>query len=676
MSKLLKWIPVLVFAAAFTTYLLTLTPTVDFIDSGELAAVASTLGIAHPTGYPLFTLIGHLFSRLPVAPTVIARLNIMSALFAALGAGAFTLLIRTVLRVTAEIREKAGRPLVGRRKGKRAEREGKGRGLRSPDTPFRPELEWLAGGTAGLLLCWASVFWETGTTFEVYSLHALFGILLIYLAVRYAAEEKPPRETRLGLLFFFVLGLSLANHLTTGLFFPAFILLLGAKYISRKTSPVRIVLLMLPALIGFLFYLYLPIRAAGHPRVMWGEPSTLSALWDNFTVADFRSRLFSHQSEGETLLDFFIRFPARTGFLAVPLILWGMRVLYRRSKKYFLFVLAIFIPSVLYAATYNVGDNIFYFTPAYISLLIYAGAGAYGFYRAICRSPRARRLIPVLMMILALPALFLNYRKVDQSNNYFVEDFVHNMFSAIEPNAILFALDCQILIHPLYYYQNVEGFRDDVLVLPNHALQKGWFANRLRDHYPRVYQRSAGAIEDYRMYLERFNKGEVRDARELDRRYYRMLDSIIEQNYDRRPIYITSEFNPDQNPAFHPGYYRIPEGLCWRLYRKGDPVREFPYREFAYRELGYPHKDADAIRHAYMYMLNERAKYEAFRGNFQTALRWNDQALRVYPGKEMLSDRYNGTWVVPNRFREVTRTREEILKKAKEQGKVISPAKL
>jgi hypothetical protein len=43
---------------AFLVYLKTLAPSVTFIDSGELAAVACTLGIAHPTGYPLFTLLG------------------------------------------------------------------------------------------------------------------------------------------------------------------------------------------------------------------------------------------------------------------------------------------------------------------------------------------------------------------------------------------------------------------------------------------------------------------------------------------------------------------------------------------------------------------------------------------------------------------------------------------
>ena len=655
MLKYFRIIPVVIFLIAFVIYLLTLTPTVDFIDSGELAAVCATLGIAHPTGYPLFTLIGHLFSRLPVAGTVIGRLNIMSALFAALGTGLFTVLVKEILGITAAV------GLKKRGKKRRERRSEAGKDKEGAELLLSEKLQWMAAAAAGLLLCWAAIFWEVGTTLEVYSLHALFTVLLLYLAVKYASENDPKREFHLGLLFFFVLGLSLANHLTTGLLFPAFLLLFLVKYISERTPVSRIMLVMLPVLIGIGFYLYLPIRAGSRPVIMWGEPTTLRAIWDNLTVADFSSRLFAHQSEGETLLDFFLRFPGRVGYLPIPLIIWGMVLLYKKSKSYFFFIVAVFIPAILYAATYNVGDNIFYFNPGYISLLIFGGVGVYGLFQFIQRKFRVLWPVMLLIIVIPLPELVLNYPRVDKKENYFVEDYIHNIFSAIEPNAILFALDCQIILHPLYYYQTVEHFRDDVLVLPNHGLQKGWFANRLKDHYPEIYRKSAREIEDYRAYL---NRGEAADPLVLDKKYYTMLFSIISHNPER-PIYITSEFNPVGNPYFHPGYYRIPEGLCWRLYREKETPREIPYREFSYRELTYPHKDADAVRHAYMYMLNERGKYEASRGNYDLALRWIDQALRVYPGAELLSDRYNGTWVVPNRFQKIKETREKVLREVK-----------
>ena len=73
----------LVFFISFVVYLKTLSPTVGFVDSGELTTVAYTLGIAHPTGYPLYTLLGRLFTLLPFG-SIAWRVNIASAFFASL----------------------------------------------------------------------------------------------------------------------------------------------------------------------------------------------------------------------------------------------------------------------------------------------------------------------------------------------------------------------------------------------------------------------------------------------------------------------------------------------------------------------------------------------------------------------------------------------------------------
>ena len=77
-------------------YKLTLCPTVEFIDSGELALACKNLGIAHPTGYPLYTLLGRLASFFP--GSLIIDVNMMSLLFTALAAGFLYLLISEIIR--------------------------------------------------------------------------------------------------------------------------------------------------------------------------------------------------------------------------------------------------------------------------------------------------------------------------------------------------------------------------------------------------------------------------------------------------------------------------------------------------------------------------------------------------------------------------------------------------
>ncbi|HMT11774.1 MAG TPA: DUF2723 domain-containing protein, partial [Ignavibacteria bacterium] len=60
-------------------YTLTLFPSITFLDSGGLAAVSFTFGVPHPTGYPLFLIIGWIVSHIPIGSSVIYRLNLLSA---------------------------------------------------------------------------------------------------------------------------------------------------------------------------------------------------------------------------------------------------------------------------------------------------------------------------------------------------------------------------------------------------------------------------------------------------------------------------------------------------------------------------------------------------------------------------------------------------------------------
>src|SRR5438874_4993860 len=52
--------------AWLVVYLATVSPTVNFIDSGELIAAVHEPGVVHPPGYPLYTLLGYVVSHVPV----------------------------------------------------------------------------------------------------------------------------------------------------------------------------------------------------------------------------------------------------------------------------------------------------------------------------------------------------------------------------------------------------------------------------------------------------------------------------------------------------------------------------------------------------------------------------------------------------------------------------------
>src|SRR5438552_18757053 len=72
-----------IFLIALVLYCWTLAPTVTLVDSGELIVVAHGLGVAHPPGVPLWVMLAHLASLVPLG-NVAARINFWYALFAAL----------------------------------------------------------------------------------------------------------------------------------------------------------------------------------------------------------------------------------------------------------------------------------------------------------------------------------------------------------------------------------------------------------------------------------------------------------------------------------------------------------------------------------------------------------------------------------------------------------------
>jgi hypothetical protein len=81
----------------FLLYLVTLAPTTSMWDTSEYIAAAYVLGIPHPPGNPFFVLIGRVFAILPIAPTVAMRINVLAALSSAVSASLWFLITERVL---------------------------------------------------------------------------------------------------------------------------------------------------------------------------------------------------------------------------------------------------------------------------------------------------------------------------------------------------------------------------------------------------------------------------------------------------------------------------------------------------------------------------------------------------------------------------------------------------
>src|SRR3982750_3524850 len=84
-------------AAVFVLYVLTLAPSTAMWDTSEYITAAYTLGLPHPPGNPLFVLIGRVFAILPIAPTVALRINLLAAICSAVSAGMWFLITERAL---------------------------------------------------------------------------------------------------------------------------------------------------------------------------------------------------------------------------------------------------------------------------------------------------------------------------------------------------------------------------------------------------------------------------------------------------------------------------------------------------------------------------------------------------------------------------------------------------
>ncbi|MBE2224183.1 MAG: DUF2723 domain-containing protein, partial [Anaerolineae bacterium] len=224
-----RWLGIFfVLAALLPVYLLTMPDAVGQADTFEFQVVAPQLGIAHPTGYPLYLLLGKLFTLLPIN-SVAWRLNVGTMVY---GLTAVSLLFVLGCRM-------------------------KMRGITA-----------VLGATLFGLI---PTFWSQAIEAEVYTLHTLF-VVLAFLLMReiggWAVDSEQwtvNSKQWLPIALALVLGLGMTNHLTTVFLLPAAALtLLFSSTFSRKKSSIQnlksLILLALAFLLPLLLYAYLPIR--------------------------------------------------------------------------------------------------------------------------------------------------------------------------------------------------------------------------------------------------------------------------------------------------------------------------------------------------------------------------------------------------------------------------------
>lgn len=535
-------------------YIITLAPTVSWVDSDELATASSLLKIAHPTGYPLFTILGKVFTLLPAGDEVY-RLNLMSAFVSSAAVFIFFKLMLLLFN---------GLSLSDKNKAVSK--------IKDSDVILNVSL------LSSLLLAFSRTFWDNANVIEVYSLHSFFIILLIYIFLKASEISKSKNNafsnSRYWLLFAFILGLSFANHMTTIFLIPGFAYIYFSEYGFNKNSLKNLNYLAIPFLLALTLYLYLFIRA-DNSMLSWGHTSSFDNFIAHITGRQYNTAMFRSAEDVKVQLSRFIgKYPIEFVYLNLILIIPGLALIYRQSKKLFYFTVILFCSCILLASSYTIYDIYSYFLLCTVVTAIWNGFGILFFLNRLSEFSRA--LSYALILIFLIP-LSYNYAGNDKSRDYIVKDYVFNLFNSAAQNSIVITN-----YNPTYYFQYVKKVRPDIVFVNRDFMYNKWYLNSLKETYPDIINRSKPEFDAFETELDKLHSNKSRylspktqadnqDIMKFQKTLRNLLNSIIDNNLNDRSIYTTMEIDEVNDEKFAEPFIKTPNGILLKLSKEKNP---------------------------------------------------------------------------------------------------------
>ena len=385
-----------VFFISLVVYCWTLAPTVTLVDSGELIVAAYFLGVAHPPGFPLYILLAHLASIVPIG-SVALRVNFASALFAALAAAMLSLVLAEILITPSDAAASKHQPK--KKIDRKRKKISSGNSYVETKDRNANALIVVPALASGLLIAFSRTLWSYATIAEVYTLNTLLVLIIFFLVVRWRRRLVERRhgiansgrdQTHVirdpGFLLYtaaVMFGLALGvHHVTVALTLPALALLVyrteGLRFLKSRRF-VYAALFSVGALLSV--YSYLPLAASRSPVINWGSPRSLEAIWRHISGAQYQT-FFSFQPRivGRHLADFAELTLREFGPFWLPMALVlaavGFASAFKHSRTIFWFLALNALFDAAYAVSYDIAeDKDAYYLPSFVSIAIAAGFG-------------------------------------------------------------------------------------------------------------------------------------------------------------------------------------------------------------------------------------------------------------------------------------------------------------
>jgi len=452
---------------ALAVYLRSLAPGLLWGDSAEFQFAAWLGGFAHPTGYPLYLILGWLWSHVFPFGEPAYRMNLLTALW---GGAAVALLSLVVMRLLRYAGRSAG---AG---------------------PTR-----LVGFGAALAFTFTPTFWSQAVIAEVYTLHAVFvaGILLALIAWADQVLSADYRRATRQLFFVALLfGFSLTHHRSTILLIPAILVFMfgilrrGAGH--GRPGLRQVLSLGVAVLAPLLVYLVIPLRAPHVPyyrlELAPGQfqplyDSTVKGFLAHISGSVFSTSLVAPQVGSLDIGSLVARFIAEFGPGGLILGMVGLGWLLLRGladphrKAWHLVGLTgvFFLAQITFNLFYAIGDIRVFYIPAYLVWAVWMGVGAWALGQAVTSlieeigNARQRAAIfagsgaaLALLLSLTYRSAVVHWPGAQAANDDTAQRAWDALLNApMPPNAILVSNDRDEMA-PLWYVQYVQGTRQDL----------------------------------------------------------------------------------------------------------------------------------------------------------------------------------------------------------------------
>lgn len=513
------------FFSVFVLYLTHLMPFIPGGDSGELITSAYLLGIPHPPGYPLFNLVGKLFTLIPIN-TIAWRVNLSSAVLH-LGASFFIYL-----------------------------------------SVYRLVKFWPAALLASLFYSFFPLIWEYSLRAEVFPLNNLLASIILFLIVlsresylhyQSGVLDKNCYERKSRLMLYWTLftcGLALTNHHTIILLAPGVLLSL---YFYNRTVLFKgptLFIALAAFVLGLMVYLYIPVRAHAQPFLNWDNAQTIKGFINLVTRSDYGSFNLQNTeadvfSIDEKYLSYLSHLINQIGLLGLIMTLFGLVFLFRQKDKKlgYVFIVLYFFSSFFFITLANVPRNTeifagvlerFYMLPL-VFIALFIGLGIYFLYQMLFlyfEAKKGRAILGGLVLLLALISSLLPFKDL-KSPTRVIHAFGYNILNSVEKNAVVLA-GSDTSVNVLGYLQQIEHVRPDVVLLASNLLYASWYVEQMKKMYPDV------TIPFLKMDND-----------------FNTLAQFVDANLEKRPIYMVGIMH--DLPEFDSSYQFINTGIVTKI---------------------------------------------------------------------------------------------------------------